>query len=194
MLISRVLLFKYYFGVWFITRVSFWCLFPELHKKALLGVRHESTYIILFLTWYNECTNDGKNDDLHTSSPCLTHSVYVRLMTSQSIHYNDVIMGAIASEITSLTIVYSTVYSDADQRKHQSSASLVFVREFTGDRWIFRTNGQLRGKCFHLMTSSCNWPDNCDAITWKVISNTLDINFIDGIIHGRLCKKRILSI
>ena len=44
------------------------------------------------------------------------------------LHYNDVIMGAIASQITSLTIVYSIVYSDADQRKHQSSASLVFVR------------------------------------------------------------------
>ena len=43
-------------------------------------------------------------------------------------HYNDVIMGTIASQITSLTIVYSTVYSDADQRKHQSSASLAFVR------------------------------------------------------------------
>ena len=43
------------------------------------------------------------------------------------IHYSDVIMGVIASQITSLTIVYSTVYSDADQRKHQSSASLTFV-------------------------------------------------------------------
>ena len=39
-------------------------------------------------------------------------------------------MGAIASQITSLTIVYSIVYSDADQRKHQSSASLAFVRGF----------------------------------------------------------------
>ena len=39
-------------------------------------------------------------------------------------HYNDVIMGKMASQITSLTIVYSTVYSDADQRKHQSSALL----------------------------------------------------------------------
>ena len=37
-------------------------------------------------------------------------------------------MGTIASQITSLTIVYSTIYSDADQRKHQSSASVVFVR------------------------------------------------------------------
>ena len=43
-------------------------------------------------------------------------------------HYNDVIMGPIASQITSHTIVYSIVYSDADQRKHQSSASLAFVR------------------------------------------------------------------
>ena len=43
------------------------------------------------------------------------------------LHYGDVIMGAIASQITSLTIVYSTVYSDADQIKHQSSASLAFL-------------------------------------------------------------------
>ena len=43
------------------------------------------------------------------------------------IHYNEVIMGAIASQITNLMIVYSTVYSSADQRKHQSSASLAFA-------------------------------------------------------------------
>ena len=42
-------------------------------------------------------------------------------------HYTDVIMGTIASQITSLTIVYSSVYSDADQRKYQNSASLAFV-------------------------------------------------------------------
>ena len=51
-------------------------------------------------------------------------------------HYDDVIMGTIASQITSLTIVYSIVYSGADQSKHQSSTSLAFV-------WgIPRTNGQ----------------------------------------------------
>ena len=43
-------------------------------------------------------------------------------------HYNDVIMGTTASQITSLTIAYSSVYSDADQRKHQGFASLAFVR------------------------------------------------------------------
>ena len=36
-------------------------------------------------------------------------------------------MGTVASQITSLTIVYTTVYSDADQSKHQSSVSLAFV-------------------------------------------------------------------
>ena len=54
-------------------------------------------------------------------------------------------MGAMASQITSLTVIYSTVYSGADQRKYQSSAALAFVREFPADRWIPRTNGQLRG-------------------------------------------------
>ena len=42
-------------------------------------------------------------------------------------HYSDVILGAMASQNTSPTIVYSTVYSGAVQRKHQSSASLAFV-------------------------------------------------------------------
>ena len=60
-----------------------------------------------------------------------------------------------ASQITSLTVVYSTVYSDTGQRKHQSSGSLAFVWGIHRDRWIPRTNGQLRGKCFHLITSSC---------------------------------------
>ena len=44
-----------------------------------------------------------------------------------SSHYNDVMIGAMASQITRLTIVYSAVYSGADQRKHQSSSSLAFV-------------------------------------------------------------------
>ena len=38
-------------------------------------------------------------------------------------HYSDIIMDAVASQITSLTIVYSTDYLGANQRKHQSSMS-----------------------------------------------------------------------
>ena len=48
-------------------------------------------------------------------------------MDSTVNHYGDVITGTMPSQITSLTIVYSTVYSGADQSKHQSSASLAFV-------------------------------------------------------------------
>ena len=43
-------------------------------------------------------------------------------------HYSAVIMGAMASQITGVSSVYSTAYSGVDQRKHQSSSSLAFVR------------------------------------------------------------------
>ena len=58
------------------------------------------------------------------TSPCSDYSTQINACD----HYGDVIMTTIASQITSLTIVYSTVYPGADQRKHQSSASLAFVR------------------------------------------------------------------
>ena len=45
-----------------------------------------------------------------------------------TIHYSGAIMGAMASQITGVSIVCAIVCSDADQRKHQSPASLVFVR------------------------------------------------------------------
>ena len=70
------------------------------------------------------------NFDLHCRSTSITISqqiVCVCLLVLE-IHYNDVIMGVMASQTTSLTIVYSTVYSVAYQSKHQSSASLAFVR------------------------------------------------------------------
>ena len=51
-------------------------------------------------------------------------------------------MRAMASQITSLTSVYSTVYLGAYQREHQSSESLAFVRGIHRDLWIPRTKGQ----------------------------------------------------
>ena len=58
---------------------------------------------------------------------CVTGHLCGEFTGPRWIHYDDVIMRAVVSQITSLTIVYSTVYSGADQRKHQSSASLAFV-------------------------------------------------------------------
>ena len=79
-------------------------------------------------------------------------------------HYSDVIMGGIASQITSITIVYSTVYSGADQRKYQSSASLAFVQ------------GIHRG----LLNSPHKWPVTRkifpfdDVIMWIILGIALE--------------------
>ena len=62
-------------------------------------------------------------------------------------------MGIIASQITNLTIVYSIVYSDTNQRKHQSSASLAFVRGIHRGPQNSPHKWPVRRKCFHLMTS-----------------------------------------
>ena len=85
-------------------------------------------------------------------------------------HYIGVIMGAIASQIASLTIVYSIVYSSADQRKLQSSAPLTFVRVIHRRPVNSPHKWPVTRKNFHLMTSSWNtlssssgcqpWPDS----------------------------------
>ena len=59
----------------------------------------------IFVTWFSELTPLSRHDG------------------GASTHCCDVIMGAMASQITSLSIVYSIAHSDTDQRKHQSSAS-----------------------------------------------------------------------
>ena len=80
-------------------------------------------------------TSQATNNYLNLWWFCLLTHIFVtfwsmsdNLLKSTQKHCDDVIMGAMASQITSLMIIYSTVYSDADQRKHKSSASLPFVQ------------------------------------------------------------------
>ena len=61
-------------------------------------------------------------------SSCRHYTVYELLIKWYYHHYDDVTMSLMASQFTSLAIVYPTVYPGADQREHQSSASLAFVR------------------------------------------------------------------
>ena len=84
------------------------------------------------------------------------------------IHYGDVIMGAMASQITSLTIVYSTVNSGTDQRKHQSSASLAFMQRI--HRWP--VNSPHKGPVIRKMLpfDDVIMCDIC-LISWYVVSN-----------------------
>ena len=58
---------------------------------------------------------------------CASEVIWNDMVNIKQTHYSDVTMGALASQITSLTTVYSIVYSDANQGKHQSSASLAFI-------------------------------------------------------------------
>ena len=100
-----------------------------------------------------------------------------RLAFGHLYHYSDVIMGEMVYQITDVTIVYSAVFSGADQINHQSSASLAFVRG------IPRTKGQWRRKWFHLKTSSWSFsndthPPLCLLVTSKIIPvkrNTIPI-------------------
>ena len=68
-------------------------------------------------------------------------------------HYGDVIMSTMASQITSVSIIYSTVCSGPDQRKHQSSASLALVRGIHRRPVNSPHTGPVTPKMFHLMTS-----------------------------------------
>ena len=99
------------------------CLFSNL----IMGKRQKSTPRRLLYVW--------------GSHRCQMVSPHTGCSNAGN-HYNDVIMPTEASQITSLTIVYSIVYSGAYQRKHQSSASLAFVRGIHRDRWIPHTKGQ----------------------------------------------------
>ena len=63
----------------------------------------------------------------HTSVAFMRKVLAVKSVVFCTTHYDDVIMTTMASQITNLTVVYSIVYLGADQRKHQSSASLAFV-------------------------------------------------------------------
>ena len=87
------------------------------------------TFSNLYCYWHNwQCVS---SDYLNQLWYDLMHVRLQEALVSQGMfitHYNDVIMDATASQITSIASVYSAVWLDADQRKHQSSAALAFVR------------------------------------------------------------------
>ena len=131
--------------VWLLILQNYWILFKATTNKQFQFLFefcpiHSSNGLV--------CWN-GRN------WPCYNEAHHPLYSTVCWIHYSDVIMGSMASQIIGLTIVYSTVYSGADQRKLQSSASLAFVRGI--HRWpvISPHEWPVRGKYFHLMTSSC---------------------------------------
>ena len=87
---------------------------------------------------------------------CMTHiSPTWKNTISSEAHYSDVIMSVMRFQITSFTIVYSTVYSGEDKRKHQSASCLAVVRRI--HRWPVNSphKGPVIRKKIQLMTPSC---------------------------------------
>ena len=82
-------------------------------------------------------------------------------------HYDDVIMSAMASQITSLTIVYSAVYSATDERKHQSSASLAFVRGTHRSPVNSPHKGPVTRKMFPFDDVIMTWQPLPEILSWK---------------------------
>ena len=96
----------------------------------------------------------------------------------QNFHYDDVIMTTMASQITSLTIVYSTVYSDADQIKHQSSASLAFVWEIHRVPVNFPHKGPVTRKMFPFDDVIMWWFHWCTSV--QSVKQTLELSVMWG--------------
>ena len=108
-----------------------------------------------------------------TPAPKL-YAVWCCEHSSNNNHYSDVIMSAMTSQITSLKMVYSTVYSGADERKHQSSTSLAFVKEIPW--WLLNSpnKGPVKRKMFPfeevIMTS------HYILILWLLVYYSLALN------------------
>ena len=79
--------------------------------------------------WNCQLPHHSHGTDYRASDRPLVFLLY-KIIAVVVIHYNDIIVSVMASQITSLTIVYLTVYSGTDQIKHQNSTSLAFMRGF----------------------------------------------------------------
>ena len=125
-----------YSGVWYISSGSNW---SDDHSTSVYIM---SIFILYPLAF---CHGLWSTTQCNRLNQCYPAAIFL---------YSDVIMDAMAPQITSLMIVYSTVYSGTDQRKRQSSASLAFAQGI--HRWPLNSSHKwpVTRKCFHLMTSS----------------------------------------
>ena len=128
------------------------------HSGHELGQWENALHSHAFSHWPNSCPEWSQ----HRFSRRMSGHLLKELGHQRTqCHYNGVIMGAMASQITSLTIVYSIVYSGADQIKHQSSASLDFVWGIHRSPVNSPHKGPATGKMFSfddvVMADSMSW-------------------------------------
>ena len=100
-------------------------------------------------------------------------------------------MGAMASQITSLTIVYSNVNSGADQRKHQSSASLALCGDFPAQRASSAENVPIwwRHHAFNILLEVVAvWCQLISIMILSIVDNMMKWSITD--IKWNLTKKK----
>ena len=126
---------------------SLWCSCVACNDVLYLTFYYENRFYSE--SWCPEMSDIFCNEALfgvlfdgHPNKLSVTMDSYHKGPVMWNFHYDDVIMTTLTSQITSLAVVYSIVYSGVNQRKHQSSASLAFVPGIHRDRWIPRTKGQ----------------------------------------------------
>ena len=139
-----------------------WVKLYRKHFECILLSANRPIFIKKYFRLVSDCPTDNKSTFIQITIWCTTYHNHLSELMLASFHgciyYSDVIMSAMASQIASLDIVYSTVYSGADQRKHQSSASLAIGR---GIHWW-------------PVNSTRKWP-----VTWKMFP------FDDVIVNNR---------
>ena len=86
------------------------------------------TVLIFYLDGLIQKRCNSSGSALELRRFCIKSSICRTQRMNNKTHYSDVIMSAMVYQITSHTSVYSAIYSGAHKRKHQSSASLAFVR------------------------------------------------------------------
>ena len=117
-------------------------------------VSHSWTALVWEMRDINSVSTSSwdKEDKYHEEFMAWEHFpfswIFVERIYLYMLYYSDVIMRLMASQITGMSIVYSTVCSGEDQRKHQSSASLAFVRVI--HRWLINSphKGPITRKMF----------------------------------------------
>ena len=175
--------------IWYIRTIS--------HQRA------ERTRVVYTKARTNQTINIYRHDGsvLSICWLCIVHVYNDGFLE----HYNDAIMGAMASQITSPTVVYIAVYSGADQWKHQSCASLPFMRGIqrwpvnSPHKWPVTRNffpfDDVIMKCHKIYSSQSGivkhgpiWNDNTYTAQqgrwYKEFEPTKDIDITTGVLYN----------
>ena len=127
--------------------ISAWI--PYLHHQTRCDICVDTVSTSAETMWYlRGYPIYIRHDGMSAWIPYLHHQMRCDICVDTVSHYNGVIMSAMASQMSSLTIVYSAVYSGTDQRKYQSSAPLAVVREIHRWQVNFPHKGPVTRKMF----------------------------------------------